>query len=60
MEEEPQKPSHALIHACSFASRPVNRGINSMQGLDVNKSAVKGNNFDTEVVYLVSVIRVIS
>ena len=31
-----------------------------MQGLKVNKSAVKGNNFDTDIVYLVSVIRVIS
>ena len=31
-----------------------------MQGFKVNKSAIKGNNFDTEVIYLVSVIRVIS
>ena len=27
-----------------------------MQGRKVNKAAVNGNNFDTEVVYLVSVI----
>ena len=30
-----------------------------MQALKVNKSSVQGNNFDTEVVHLVSVIRVI-
>ena len=51
--------SHA--HSCSFTSQPVIRGITShMQGLKVSKSAVKGNNFDTEVVYLVSMMRVIS
>ena len=42
-------------HSCSFTSRPVIRGITSrMQGLEVNKSAVKGYNFDTEVVYYFS------
>ena len=55
----PETQSHS--HSCSFTSRLVIRGItSSMQGLKVNKSAVNGNNFDTEVVYLVSVIRVIS
>ena len=47
-------------HSYSFTSRPVIRGITSrMNGFKVNKLAVNGNNFGTEVVYLVSVIRVI-
>ena len=53
--------SETLSHSqsCSFTSRPVIRVITSrMQGIKVNKSAVKGNDFDTEIVYLVSVIRV--
>ena len=48
-------------HSCSFTTRPVIRGITRrLQSLKVNKSAVKGNNFDTQVVYLFSVKRVIS
>ena len=60
-EQEVGGETQSHSQSCSFTSRPVIRGITSrMQGRKVNKSAVNGNYFDTEVVYLVSLIRVIS
>ena len=56
-EEEPQKLSYTLIHVHSLRNLSFIEGITSLK---VNNLAVEGNNFNAGVVYLVSVIRVIS